>query len=215
MNVLPITTAEAKPWIMQKHYSRRMCQVSHSFGLYENMQLSGIVAYGMPACQANASLGKFDMLELVRLVVCSEAKNAASILVGRSLQQLQKPIAVVSYADQSVGHIGYVYQATNWLYAGVSRGDVEYVIDGKHIHRKSAYDKFGTGSAQQIRDMGHTVESIRQGDKHRYYYFCGNRRERKEMRKALRYEVQPYPKGETRRYDASAEFATQPLLFEC
>ena len=215
MNVLPITTAEAKPWIMQKHYAHRMCQVSHSFGLYENMNLAGVVAYGMPACQANAALGEFDMLELVRLVVSSQSKNAASVLVGRSLRQLPTPMAVISYADQAAGHIGYIYQATNWLYTGMSRGDVEYVIDGKHTHRKNAYNQFGTGSAEKIRNMGHTVEAIRQGDKHRYYFFCGNRRERKAMREALRYEVQPYPKGETRRYDASAEFATQPLLLEC
>jgi len=215
MNVLPITTAEARPWIMRKHYARRMCQVSYGFGLYESMNLCGVVAYGMPACQANASLGGFEMVELVRLVVSSQSRNAASMLVGRSLQQLPKPMAVISYADQAAGHIGYIYQATNWLYTGVSRGDVEYVIDGKHTHRKNAYNQFGTGSAEKIRDMGYRVEVIRQGDKHRYYYFCGSRRERKAMRAALRYEVKPYPKGETRRYDASAKFATQPLLLEC
>ena len=198
---------------MKKHYARRMPQISHSFGLFENKLLVGICAFGVPACQANSSLGKYPMVELVRLVVETKKKNASSILISGSFKLLPKPIAIISYADKSVNHIGYIYQATNWIYTGISSGDVEYVIDGKHTHRKNAYNQFGTGSKTSIEKMGHIVDSIKQGDKHRYCYFLGSKKQKKEMLKALKYPILPYPKGESKRYDTSAEFPTQIRIF--
>ena len=41
-------------------------------------------------------------------------------LVGRSLRLLPKPSVVVSYADTAQGHVGYVYQAANFIYTGLS-----------------------------------------------------------------------------------------------
>lgn len=39
-------------------------------------------------------------------------------------------------------------------------------------------------------------------EKHRYVYLVGSKRDRKEMRKELRYLVyDKYPKGESERYD--------------
>jgi len=95
-----------------------------------------------------------------------------------------------------------LYQATNWIYTGLSAIRKDAVREGEeHKHSKG---KWGEGFVYVDRPR-----------KHRYVYFCGNRKERKAMRDALRYDVQPYPKGDTRRYDASAKFATQPLLLEC
>jgi hypothetical protein len=45
MKVLPIKSEEAVPWILQKHYAKRLPSISYAFGLYENNDLVGIVTY--------------------------------------------------------------------------------------------------------------------------------------------------------------------------
>ena len=49
MIVLPIKSEEAVPWIMQKHYAKRLPSISYAFGLYEDSKLVGVVTYGIPA----------------------------------------------------------------------------------------------------------------------------------------------------------------------
>lgn len=95
---------------------------------------------------------------------------------------------VVSYADTGWGHVGYVYQATNFLYTGMSAKRVDtYQPEGKHCRN---YDKDNHSDLHQTRNP-----------KHRYVYLVGNKRERREMLKELRYPIMPYPKGESRHYD--------------
>jgi hypothetical protein len=48
--------------------------------------------------------------------------------------------------------------------------------------------------------------------KHRYFYFVGDKWQKKQMMKELPYEIQPYPKGENKRYDATYEPTTQIKL---
>ena len=49
--------------------------------------------------------------------------------------------------------------------------------------------------------------------KHRYVFFVGNKSDKKQMRNDLTYEVMPYPKGDTKRYDSGGIVSTQELLF--
>ena len=49
--------------------------------------------------------------------------------------------------------------------------------------------------------------------KHRYVYFVGSSYQKKSLAKTLKYDVKPYPKGDSKRYDAGAEVKTQKLLF--
>jgi hypothetical protein len=46
--------------------------------------------------------------------------------------------------------------------------------------------------------------------KHRYIYITGKN---KTLVNAIKYPQQPYPKGESRRYDAGSKVETQQLLF--
>ena len=43
-------------------------------------------------------------------------KNANSFFFSNCIKLLPKPIIIVSYADQIIGHSGYIYQASNFLY---------------------------------------------------------------------------------------------------
>ena len=48
--------------------------------------------------------------------------------------------------------------------------------------------------------------------KHRYFYFVGNKRQKRQMLNELPYDIQPYPKGENKRYDASYKPTIQTKL---
>ena len=49
--------------------------------------------------------------------------------------------------------------------------------------------------------------------KHRYFYFIGNKRQIRDMKRLFIYKQEPYPKGDNIRYDASTKIYTQMVLF--
>lgn len=215
-HVEAIAADEAKPWILLKHYARRMPCVQHSFGLYNENTLEGVVAYG-PTCRSlNNGYGAFggelkvNSFELLRLCIDSKNKNAASILISKSLKMLTKPAFIVSYADPNKNHIGYVYQATNWIFCGVTQKECLYLDNGKEVHARTIVSRYGSRKRKSI--PNNIIISEQEG-KYRYVYFLGSKKQVKEMYKNFKYEILPYPKGDTQKYDASSNFATQILLF--
>lgn len=122
------------------HYARRWPSISYAFGLYHEDELCGIVSYGSPPSSTlkrgiTGEDYKADILELNRLCLLNNKKNEASILVGRSLAMLPKDKIIVSFADISQGHVGYVYQATNFIYCGLSAKRTDWKVRGKeHLH---------------------------------------------------------------------------------
>lgn len=158
-------------------------------------KLIGVVTYGVPASNSLCSgiagkKNKDDVLELNRLVILPgyNGDNNASFLVGNSLKMLPNHTFVVSYADTAWTHIGYIYQATNFLYIGLSasRTDVWQPSDKHSRHQEQS-------------DL--TVRQTR-SRKHRYVYLVGDKRTKKQMREDLRYRVyDKYPKGNEMRYD--------------
>ena len=203
MIVLPIKSEESYPWILQKHYAKRIPHISYAFGLYENNDLKGVVTYGMPAspflCIGVCGPESRDyVIELNRLCLQENKKNYASFLVANSLKQLPKPKIVVSYADTAMGHIGYVYQACNFLFTGTTkeRTDMASISGGHSRH-----------------NAGDRTKRVDRSAKHRYVFMLGSKRQKSNFLKLLRYEVLPYPKGDTKKYDAGGHVMRQPLLF--
>ena len=125
MKIIPIEPKETYDWLLNVHYAKRIPQIMKAFGLYNGNSLIGIVTYGIPASPSLCMgiCGKEysnKVLELNRLCLINNDKNQASMLVSGSIKQLPKPTIVVSYADNAQGHVGYVYQATNFIYTGLS-----------------------------------------------------------------------------------------------
>lgn len=221
LRVVEIPAKEAKPWILQRHYARRMCPISYAFGAYNKTELVGVVTYGTPATPPlrDGIVGKTwakHVLELNRLCCVSE-KNIASRLVGQSLRMLPKPSLVVSYADTAQGHVGYIYQATNFIYTGLSAKHADWKIRGKeHLHNLTIV-KESRGQPNRAKWMrekyGDDLYLEDRPRKHRYVYLCGTRKQRAAMLAALRYAIEPYPKGESRRYKADAAIELQTAFF--
>jgi len=139
--ILPINKSIYEKWILQKHYSKRLCSVSFAFGLYINKMIEGVITFGMPPSStlAESICGKKYakyVLELNRLTVSENLpKNTLSQFVAKSIKLLKKPKIIVSFADQNLGHSGYIYQATNFIYTGTSSNNYQYVDkNGKEFH---------------------------------------------------------------------------------
>lgn len=221
IKVLPIKSAEVEPWLLKKHYAKRMCPISYAFGAYKNDQLFGVVTYGVPASSMvrRGLCGKQwekNVIELNRLC-CDSEKNLASILVGRSLQMLPKPLIVVSYADIEQGHVGYIYQATNFFYTGLSSKKKDWAIKGmEHLHGATVVD-MSRGQENRVEFMqkkfGDNFYLKDRAQKHRYVFFVGSKNQKKSMLSDLMYQTEPYPKGDSKRYDAGGVVKTQQLLF--
>lgn len=209
-DVRPIDSKRTYPLLLRKHYAKRLPPISHAFGLFEEggTELLGVVTYGTPMSSTlkdglcgpeHAS----KVLELNRLCLNDGvAKGAAGILVSRSIRMLPKPSIVVSYADTGNGHVGYVYQATNFLYTGLSADRVDYKIRGEeHLHNSTIGDR-SRGKKDRIgwlrETYGDRFYVVPRDRKHRYVLFWACT---KKIRRALKYPILPYPKGETKRHN--------------
>ena len=202
MKVLPIKNDETYSWLLQKHYAKRIPQIMYAFGLYNDEHLVGVVTYGIPAspslCMGVCGEEWSDkVLELNRLCLENNDKNQSSFLVANSIKMLPKPTIVVSYADTAQGHIGYVYQATNFLFTGTTKERTDMGgRDGKHSrHSKDP-----------------SIRVFRSA-KHRYIYFHGTKQHKKLLNSLLKYNIEPYPKGDSKKYDSGSRVQTQALLF--
>lgn len=202
-----------KDWLLNKHYAKRLCSISFCFGLFdENGILIGICTFGSPPSRALCIgvCGKENshlVNELNRLCVNEGLeKNVLSFFVGNCLKLLPDGLIIVSYADTSQGHHGYIYQATNWIYTGLSVKRTErYDINNPNKHSKTV-----TGKKRNT----YIELSIRnRPQKHRYIYFTGNKKKIKLLIDCLKYDKKPYPKGENKRYDASYKPTIQTSLF--
>ena len=221
MEVQSIPSVEARRWILNRHYAKRMCPISYAFGIYEKENMIGVVTYGTPLSSTlrDGVCGKEwsnNVLELNRLC-CDNTKNVASMLVGRSLNMLPKPSIVVSYADQGQGHVGYVYQATNFIYTGLSAKFKDPMVKGmEHKHHTTIGDE-GRGHASRVEYLrekygSDNVYYVERARKHRYIFFVGSKTDKWKMRKAMKYQEEDYPKGESKNYDVSS-VQTQSVLF--
>ena len=193
LEVKEILSCRVRPFLMNVHYARRMPSIQYAFGLFEDGEMIGVCTYGQPASPSlcvgvGGKEYKMRVIELNRLCLLpgKNKPNYASKLVGQSLRKLPKGLYVVSYADTAWGHFGAIYQACNFLYTGLSanRTDV-YIGDGKHSRHAN-----GDKNIRQTRSS-----------KHRYIYITGRGGMKNQLLRDLKYEVEPYPKGESVRYD--------------
>ena len=210
-----------KEWLLYKHYAKRIPPIEYSFGLFDlNGVMQGIITYGTPVSSTLRNLwqNKYKLIELNRLCVNEGLeKNVLSYFVGVSLKLLPKPFVIASYADTSQNHNGYIYQATNWLYTGLSAPFKDYYVKGmEHLHNGTIMD-LSRGQENRVEwlknKFGDKLYIKERPQKHRYFMFIGNKKDVKKMKQMLPYQIQPYPKGKNKRYDASYIPSTQTTLF--
>jgi hypothetical protein len=194
-----VPNSVAQEIVVHHHYLHRKAPCSMAFGLFEKStgQIVGVVIYGVPAgsplrkgiCGPEEAT---NVYELTRLWIHdSVPKNGESYLIGNSLPKLDKQI-VVSFADTSEDHVGIVYQATNWLYTGLSAKRTDWVVEGEDKHGHTWADKYTANEMREI--FGDRFRLVQRSRKHRYIYFNAKGKARKALLAKLRYPLEPYPK---------------------
>ena len=119
-------------------------------------------------------------------------------MISRSLKLLPLNKIIVSFADTSMKHSGYVYQASNFIYCGLSAKRTDWKVKGKeHLHGQTIADEFRgvKNRSKAMRDKyGTDFYLAPRPRKHRYIYISGEKRYRKEVLNSLRYKIESYPK---------------------
>jgi hypothetical protein len=194
MRVNTISYQEAVALVITNHYMHRKPPISFAFGLIDDLdQMKGCVTFGTPASRhmligASPSAPE-NVIELNRLWVHDDMpRNTESWFLARALALLP-PKIVLSYADTAAGHMGYVYRAANFYYAGWTDMErktprFDYIAPGKHSR-----DAFRNGF----------TDRVRRRPKVKYWTVTGNRRDQKRLKAAclwpkLNWNTNPPPK---------------------
>ena len=195
----PIPAWDTYYFLQNIHYAKRIPSITYAFGLFENNALVGVITYGTPPSSTliNGICGPEwaeHVLELNRLCLLNNKPHEASRLVASSFKYLPKPSIIVSFADTSQNHEGIVYQATNFMYTGLSSKFKDPKVKGLE-HQHHATYAHGLSNQQVIDKYGaENVTFEERPRKHRYIIFLGSKTDRRSMARDLRYTVQPYPK---------------------
>jgi len=195
-----------KNFIIENHYSHTLGSgVKVSIGFFYNNELVTAIVYGNPIGRETKKFlhlqEQDNVLELVRVFSKDGLpKNTESYCIGKSFIILKQKYSIykylISYADAQHGHVGYIYQATNWKYIGVqSRTNFGIFLDGKEIHARTCNSQFGTSSKIKLKEI--FKERIQFEDylkKHVYIMCLGSHKEKKEW--YAKFTQFPYPKIE-------------------
>ncbi|MCX6000755.1 MAG: DNA methyltransferase [Chloroflexi bacterium] len=167
-----------------------------TFGIFVGGSLLGALTFGVGSFNAASLVDgatSDDVLTLSRLWLSDDLpRNSESRVIGVVLRELRRHTSVrflLSYADPAQGHLGVVYQATGWLYTGLSEPMPLFDLgDGIARHSRSVSHAYGSHSIGHFRRHGVTVKLIPQAGKHRYVFFIDP-----SWRSRLRVPVLPYP----------------------
>lgn len=166
-------------------------------GVWEGDKFIGVILFSRgasPDLLKPYGLTQFEGCELTRVALNKHQTHVSRIMaiafkfLKRNSEKLR---LIVSFADQSKGHHGGIYQATNWIYAGLSSPSVEFWKDGKRWHPRQLSESGFTVQFGQKRKVPKPSEckKIQVPGKHRYLMPLDD-----EMRKKVKCLAKPYPK---------------------
>jgi hypothetical protein len=149
--VLPTTREKAEPFVMRHYLEKFPTGIKRIYGIYRKLpdrNMVGVIIYGIPFMTAAKFLEPEvrlnETLELKRLFIDDLGiKNLESFVIGQSLKLLKRDEpqikVVITFADDTQGHKGIIYQATNAIYLGSSAGKHKYIyIIGGNINQIKA-----------------------------------------------------------------------------
>lgn len=181
------------------HYSKSIpCGRKIAYAIFEENKFIGVIIYSLGANNNMAksfNLVQGECIELTR-VALNNHQNPVSRYLSITLKMLKKQCktvkVVVSYADkENQMHTGGIYQATNWLYLGVSKcSDKQYFYKGHWTHNKTFCDMATRKGKNYVEELLKTLPQRKNSDKHKYIY-CFDAEFKKEYNK----KTKPYPKN--------------------
>lgn len=213
----------ARAFICKYHYSKN-CPTSllMAVGEYVGETLVNCIVFNHPAMNGISQMiwkggNDSNTIELARMVSLEpKPKNMETFCIKRALKLLKETYPkykiCVSYADNAMGHHGYCYQASNFVYFGQSAPANLWWVNGERVHQRTIYSRYGTNSLSKLKEMlGDSIQKETNGpSKSRYYIILAqNKKEKREIEKLIKVPSLPYPKGDNKRYSmgTKGEFA--------
>lgn len=204
----PCSMRAAKYAVQKWHYSGhgpigKMVR----YGVWEAGVFIGTVIFSSgntPLLGMRYGLKQTQVCELSR-VALDEHDNPVSKVISIAINLLRKSNPglklIISFADTNQGHLGKIYQAGNWIYAGATNIERAYLWKGKILHKRTL-----TGCLRINQSWGNYMhkdhEAIKEAfyqkklkritlkPKHRYLMpLC------KQMREQIEKLAQPYPQA--------------------
>jgi len=149
--VEPCERKEIRDFIEKWHYSHNINGLlsQYCFKLMDGDTMVGAMIYGglgMANCWKKYAENKKDIIELRRLCCIDDTpKNTESYFIGKTLKWLLKNTSikkVISYADNTYGHRGVIYQASNFKHLGKTAKGRVIMWQGKRYHDKTIRTKY-------------------------------------------------------------------------
>ena len=199
-NIKEISKEDALRMIRKYHYSNTLPKINKYFqGFFLDKELVGVVTLGWGTRPRHTiqrifpSLDTKDYLEIGRMCMTEEMpRNSESQMLSQLVKWIHRNIPelkiLFTWADGMVGKVGYVYQASNFIYAGYSDGEM-YMKDGVKIYVRQMKSFLVPGGQK---DSQITVRPIMEqmkkygilhfkGKQYRYLLFLCDRKEKQKL----------------------------------
>jgi len=194
--------AAAKFAVENWHYSKTLpTPPLVKIGVWESGVFIGSVIFGRGATN---NLGKpygvtnTEVCELVRVALnqhCTPVSKIVALAIKVMVKANPKLRIIVSFADANQGHLGVIYQAGNWIYAG--RTNAGYKLQDKSGRVWHSRQVSRTGVKRQygeVRRVPKLEDCIKLPELPKYRYLMPLDA---EMRKQIEPLAKPYPKRVT------------------
>ncbi|HTR24859.1 MAG TPA: hypothetical protein VMI10_12845 [Terriglobales bacterium] len=213
--VREISLADARNLIVAQEWLGNLGSSEHAFGLFFGDHLAGCVCFGSTAgTKVKASVCGTEHAEKVTTLTrgCClhwSHPHSGSFLVSAACREMTKKgyHIFIAYADPQAGERGVILRASNFLYCGPTSPTEKFrrpdgkVYDARNVHLLTRDRRFGMLRYKRSRAEQKQI-LIQQGCeffkdsgcKHRFVGIFGDRRTKKVLRAALRWQVMEYPK---------------------
>jgi len=213
--VKQISKQQASMFVKKYHYRKTMPKLNKLFyGGFYNNSLVAIMTLGWGTQPDRTikklfpSLGSKEYYEIGRLCLIDELpKNSESNFISRVIKKLKQQTNIkvlFSWSDGIMGKPGFVYQCSNFLYAGKIKTDIYITKEGYLIHPRSAKKLLKINAdyvnkeklfwlTQDFMDLNKIIRL--KGFQFRYVYFMCSNKERKQLLSECKVELNnKYPK---------------------
>lgn len=211
MYIQRITKKEATSFFQKyEHLGNCGLGVWH-YALIHNNQMLSVVSFGSTAFNPYHSfwgdLGKKYNMKVIQLTRggtrYDAPKNIPSLTISMAIKEIRKSLGdciIIAYSDTKWNEIGTIYQASNFLYCGLTNpgGQSNYLIKNKIVSGWSVRKAYGTRSMNKLLKIDNTIKKIPLTPKHIYLYIKTSKMKKRLIIKDIekRYHISEltYPK---------------------
>lgn len=209
---------EAAPLILQYEWLGNMGTTEFAYGLFFGSVLGGVVCFGRTAGTGVYASIAGEQHAGKAITLCRGAcahyahEHSASKLISDACRMMFRDHGksiFIAYSDPSAGEIGTVYQASGWMYCGMTSATEKFdlgdgkIRDARLVHaytrdRTGGTLKYKRSRAEQKKLMVENGARFFKGNaKHRYLKIVADKKTRREILRDLLMPTLPYPKRQS------------------